>query len=49
MKIKPTIEEEYEAAMTRIEEIFGIPPAFPESDELDILLALTEMKRNTTT
>jgi HTH-type transcriptional regulator / antitoxin HigA len=42
MKIEPVrTEEEHEAAMTRIEEVFGIPLDSPESDELDILLALT--------
>jgi HTH-type transcriptional regulator / antitoxin HigA len=42
MEIKPIrTEEEYEAAMARIEEIFGIPLDSPESDELEILLVLT--------
>ena|GEM_PF-363254 len=34
-------EEEYQATMARIEEIFGIPSDSRESDELEILLALT--------
>jgi HTH-type transcriptional regulator / antitoxin HigA len=42
MDIKPIrTEEEYEAAMARIEQIFGIPLDSPESDELEILLVLT--------
>jgi HTH-type transcriptional regulator / antitoxin HigA len=42
MEIRPIhTEEEYEAAMARIEEIFGVPLDAPESDELEILLALT--------
>jgi HTH-type transcriptional regulator / antitoxin HigA len=42
MDIKPIrTEEEYEAAMARIEEIFGVPLDSPESDELEILQVLT--------
>jgi HTH-type transcriptional regulator / antitoxin HigA len=42
LEIKPIhTEEEYEAAMARIEEMFGVPLDAPESDELEILLALT--------
>jgi HTH-type transcriptional regulator / antitoxin HigA len=42
MDIKPIrTEEEYEAAMSRIEEIFGVPLDSPESDELEILQVLT--------
>lgn len=42
MEIKPIrTEDEYEEAMARIEEIFGIPLDSPESDELEILLVLT--------
>ncbi len=42
MEIKPIrTEDEYERAMARIEEIFGIPLDSPESDELEILLVLT--------
>ncbi|MEW6138253.1 MAG: hypothetical protein AB1733_08480 [Thermodesulfobacteriota bacterium] len=42
MEIKPVhTEEEYEAAMARIEEIFGVPLDSSASDELEILLALT--------
>jgi HTH-type transcriptional regulator / antitoxin HigA len=43
MKIEPVrTEEGYEAAIARIEEIFGIPLDAPEAAELEILLALTE-------
>ncbi len=42
MEIKPIrTEEDYEAAMARIEELWGTPMNSPESDELEILLALT--------
>ncbi|MGB6067919.1 MAG: hypothetical protein WBG50_24190 [Desulfomonilaceae bacterium] len=42
MQIKPIrTEEEYEAAMARIEEIFGIPLDAPEAEELEILRART--------
>jgi HTH-type transcriptional regulator/antitoxin HigA len=41
MQIKPIrTEEDYDDAMARLEEIFGAPPDSPESDELEILLAL---------
>ncbi len=43
MEVKPIrTEEEYEAAVERIEELWSTPAdGSPESDELDILLALT--------
>jgi HTH-type transcriptional regulator / antitoxin HigA len=43
MKIKPIhCEKEYEAAMERIDELWGAPvDDSPESEELEILLALT--------
>jgi HTH-type transcriptional regulator / antitoxin HigA len=42
MEIKPIhSEEEHDAAMARVEELFGTPLDSPESDELEILLALT--------
>jgi HTH-type transcriptional regulator / antitoxin HigA len=42
MEINPVrTEEDYEKAMSRIEELWGIPPDSPDSDELEILLALT--------
>ncbi len=42
MEIKPIrTEEEYDAAMARLDEIFEASPDSPESDELEILLALT--------
>jgi HTH-type transcriptional regulator / antitoxin HigA len=42
MEIKPLhTEEDYEAAMARIEELWGATPDSHDSDELEILLALT--------
>lgn len=42
MEIRPIrTEEDYEAAMARIEELWGVALDAPESDELDVLLALT--------
>jgi HTH-type transcriptional regulator / antitoxin HigA len=42
MEIKPIrTEEEYDAAMARLDEIFEASPDSPESEELEILLALT--------
>ncbi|MGB6066273.1 MAG: hypothetical protein WBG50_15840 [Desulfomonilaceae bacterium] len=42
MEIKPIHnEEEYETAMARIDELWGTPVDSPQSDELEILLALT--------
>ncbi|MFH0823471.1 MAG: transcriptional regulator [Pseudomonadota bacterium] len=42
MEIKPIrTEEHYEAAMARIDELWGIPADAPDADELEILLALT--------
>ena len=42
MEIKPIhTEKDYEAAMARIEELWGTPLDSPDSDELEILLALT--------
>ena len=43
MEIKPIrTDEEYEAAMRRVDELWGIPAdGSPEAEELDILLALT--------
>ncbi len=43
MEVKPIrTEEEYEAAMERVEELLGTPvDDSPESEELEILLALT--------
>lgn len=43
MEVRPIrTEEEYEAAMERIEELWGTPvDDSPESEELEILLALT--------
>lgn len=34
-------EEDYEAAIARIEELWGIPADSPHADELEVLLALT--------
>jgi HTH-type transcriptional regulator/antitoxin HigA len=43
MKIEPIrTEEDYEAALARIEEIFDAEPATPEGDELEILSALVQ-------
>jgi len=42
MEIKPIrTEEDYETAMARVEELWGIPSNSPDADELEILLALT--------
>ncbi|MEW6352190.1 MAG: transcriptional regulator [Thermodesulfobacteriota bacterium] len=42
MDIKPLkTEADYEAAMARIEELWGIPADSPHADELEVLLALT--------
>ncbi len=42
MECKPIrTEGDYEAAMARIEELWGIPAESPEADELEVLLALT--------
>lgn len=42
MEIKPIrTDEDYEAAMARIEELWGIPPDSPDADELEIFLGLT--------
>ncbi|MFH1115158.1 MAG: helix-turn-helix domain-containing protein [Pseudomonadota bacterium] len=44
MDIKPVrTEEDYEAALARIEEIFDAEPDTPEADELEILAALVEV------
>lgn len=43
MKIKPIrTEEDYEAALARIEEIFDAEPDTPAGDELEILTSLVE-------
>lgn len=34
-------EADYEAAMARIDELWGSEPSSPEGDELDVLIALT--------
>jgi HTH-type transcriptional regulator/antitoxin HigA len=34
-------EADYEAAMARIDELWGSEPGSPEGDELDVLIALT--------
>jgi HTH-type transcriptional regulator / antitoxin HigA len=40
--IKPIrTEQDYESAMARLEELWSAPPDSPESDELEVLLALT--------
>ena len=36
-------EEDYEAAMNRIDEIFHSPAGTPEGDELDLLVRLVEV------
>jgi HTH-type transcriptional regulator / antitoxin HigA len=42
MQIKPIkTEEDYESAMARIDELWGVAPDSPDSDELEVLLALT--------
>ena len=42
MECKPIrTETDYEAAMARIQELWGIPKDSPEADELEVLLALT--------
>ena len=50
MECKPIgTEEDYEGAMARIQELWGIPADSPDADELEILLALTgvyEKKRH---
>ncbi len=43
MNIKPIkTEEDYQAALSRLEEIFDTPDGTPESDELDILGLLVD-------
>jgi len=43
MDIEPIrTEADYDAALTRIEEIWDVEPETPESDELDILATLVE-------
>ena len=43
MNIKPIkTEEDYQAALSRLEEIFDAPDGTPESDELDILGLLVD-------
>ncbi len=43
MEIRPIrIEEEYQVALTRLEEIWDAEPCSPESDELDVLSVLVE-------
>ncbi len=43
MEIKPIrTDEEYEAALARIEELFDAEPDSPEGDELEILASLVE-------
>lgn len=43
MKISPMrTEEDYEAALSRIEEIFDSEPGSPEDDELEILVTLVD-------
>jgi HTH-type transcriptional regulator / antitoxin HigA len=42
VEVKPIrTAEDYDAAMARIEKLWDVPPDSPESDELEILLALT--------
>jgi len=49
VEIKPIrTEEDYEKAMSRIEELWGIPPDSADSDELEILLALDRSVRKKT-
>ncbi|WP_419662238.1 hypothetical protein Dvar_26890 [Desulfosarcina variabilis str. Montpellier] len=41
MNIRPVkTEEDYDAALARIEELWGTDPGTPEGDELDVLLVL---------
>jgi HTH-type transcriptional regulator/antitoxin HigA len=41
MNIRPVkTEEDYDAALGRIEELWGADPGTPEGDELDVLLVL---------
>jgi len=43
MEIKPIRNDaDYEAALHRIEELWGAPPESSEGDELDVLITLTE-------
>ncbi len=43
MNIKPIkTEEDYQAALSRLEEIFDAPEGTPESDELDVLGLLVD-------
>jgi HTH-type transcriptional regulator / antitoxin HigA len=43
MEVKPIrSEEEYQVALTRLEEIWDAEPGSPESDELDVLSVLVE-------
>ena len=43
MEIKPIRNEsDYEAALRRIEDLWGVPPESSEGDELDVLATLTE-------
>jgi len=43
MNVKPIrTEEEYRAALARLEEIWNAEPSTPESDELDVLAVLVE-------
>ena len=43
MNIKPIkTEEDYQAALSRLEEIFDAPDGTPESDELDVLGLLVD-------
>lgn len=50
MDVKPIrTEEDYDAALARIEEIWDAEPGTQESDELDVLSILVEpMKRSIT-
>ncbi len=48
MNIKPIrTEEDYEAALARIEEIFDAEPNTPAADELEILASLVEVYERT--
>ena len=45
--IKPIrTDEDLDAALARIEEIFGAEPGTPEDDELGVLLDLVELYEN---
>jgi HTH-type transcriptional regulator/antitoxin HigA len=47
MNIKPIkTEEDYQAALSRLEDIFDAPDGTPESDELDILGLLVDEYEN---